>query len=161
MTDFLDQMHDQNDYLRRQIHALRKGDRRTWRRHRLLDVVCSVCGQSLAEVMDTKPYPMLLTSEMAETHEEVAWRESNPPPDDPRQYGQYALARGRAVPERVRRGEGMITPLCELPWSQDHEDQARDERYEACCNCRGGVLLPMQAVIQAVRRGERKVVVQR
>ncbi len=58
--DYDAEMRTQNDYLWQQYDALRKAPRKTWRRHRLHEVVCGGCGRTLVEVMDTRPYPIVV-----------------------------------------------------------------------------------------------------
>lgn len=58
--DYFVEMRVQNEYLWRQLDALRKAPKKTWRRHRRHEVVCGGCGRTLVEVMDTRPYPIVL-----------------------------------------------------------------------------------------------------
>jgi len=72
------EMRAQNDYLWQQLDTLRRAPRKTWRRCRLHEVICAGCGRAVVEVMDTRPYPIVLHK--SRDHGWGWFPISNPPP---------------------------------------------------------------------------------
>lgn len=113
----------QTEYLRRQLNALRAGPAARWRRFRLLQVTCGHCGDVLLEVMDTDPYPVVLTRGTAPNA-------SEPPPIDPtrEQIAEYARSRHRPI----RQGsDWRFFPLRAEP-SAEYERT----KFHSTCRCR-------------------------
>lgn len=99
----------QNDMIRKVLAALRAvpGE---WNRRRRLKYVCGGCGKPLLEVMDTRPYPVVLTSS-AVRH-----------PDTPKlalpqshgiEAGRELYRRHAALGPAMRAGERTFFPFSE------------------------------------------------
>lgn len=101
-ADPLPEMHQQNDYLRQQLHALARGTAARRRKFLLVVVRCGRCEDVLLEVVDTFPYPVV-RHRGTEAHPSAAV------------FGggsvQERLAHDRSVGEPIRRGEWLFCPL--------------------------------------------------
>lgn len=125
--EFAREMTAQNDYLWQQLAALRRAPRKTWRRCRLHEVVCGGCGRPLVEVMDTRPYPIVLHRQTAEA---------------PEAYGSH------------RRGDWHWFPISNPPPAPDSL-QATSGIIAAVCDCRQAIL-SLGHLFDSLRRGEVK-----
>ena len=111
--DPMQAMHDQNDYLRKQLHALDGKPKAIRRKFLLLVVLCGRCQDVLAEIVDLDPYPVL-RHWPGQDHPETAPFEGGSPAE--------RLAHRRAIGEPIRRGESMFHPLpSPLPPTGDPE----------------------------------------
>jgi hypothetical protein len=133
----------QNDHLRKQIHALRNAPMRTFRKYVLHEVICAGCNETILTVLDTKPYRVVRTRDLAPTGEEGTapdWREN---------ASAYFAARNR-----LRRGEWRFFPI-----GDDDEVDAHSWSWHSVCRCRQWSDMRMQVIVESLRRGDRKRVV--
>lgn len=123
----------QTDYLRQQLAALHNGPRSRWRQHRLLEVVCRECGDTVLEVMNTKPYRVVRYWEHLVTKGEQppapwwgkGWSASEV------QQAAYERAKTDTSTPLTRRGDSMFHPI-PADWEGDS-----DELLLTACRCRG------------------------
>lgn len=137
--EFTHELRGQNDYLWRQLDALRKASRSTWRRHRLHEVVCAGCDRSVVEVMDTRPYPIVLHRRL-----DMSAAEASP--------GSQAW-RGH------RKGGWQWFPISNPPPDADSK-QARCTILPTVCDCRQ-MTLSLGGIFDSLRSGEPKRVLPR
>lgn len=135
-------MASQNDHLRAQVAALRKGPASRWRRFRLHEVVCGQCGESLVEVMDTEPYAVVLTRRTIPSTVEASLA--------PDASGAERMA---ASGRRLRRGDSSFYPISKPPPPPGSADGS--QRVRSVCRCRQ-VTLRLDSIFESLRRGEPK-----
>ncbi|MDO5492453.1 MAG: hypothetical protein Q4F53_02430 [Nesterenkonia sp.] len=144
----------QNDYLRRQMAALRSAGRGTWKRWRLLDVVCRGCGDTVVEVMKLDPYWVV-------RHWDYQVTKGDPPPATWEgqgwsvtevQQAAYERAKADTSTRLTRRGEPMFYPV------RPNWQASSNEILHTACRCRGHEL-KAKILSDAVAEGTRKITV--
>jgi hypothetical protein len=102
--DWRSEMAIQNEHLRKQLDALRRGPRERWRCFRLHEVVCGGCGDTLVEVMDTDPYPVAFSRRMQVSNAEAALGPTPTPPSARRSAASgCAVATGHGSRSAIHR----------------------------------------------------------
>ncbi len=137
-------MHKQNDYLRRQLHALERGSPERRRKFQLLLIRCAGCGDVLVEVMQTDPYPV------------IRFRRTTDHPAAP------SLPAGAPVAARVERMKTRLEPIRQgawsfypIPWPLPEPSADDHGLVPASCRCRE-VTLTQAAIFADLRAGVRK-----
>jgi len=144
------EMRVQNDYLRRQIQALRHGPRARWRKFRLLEVVCGRCGDLLVEVMDTDPFPTLLSRRPVQ-------HPDTPSPSDSATTQERIAILKQSKPS-IRRDDGWrLTPIS-ANFKPASDESAGSALVIAVCSCRQ-VEVTEALIFDDLSQGRRKRII--